>query len=276
MPECWWSRQLLSYHWRMSRKAGRKLLTLIAQTLKLPNPDSTADYAYAYADALAAAPTHTSHWWLGIQAVKLEWQVEQLAPGLAQALRHEARGAPSELPVPSGDSNVRSRVPLLGYTFIRHGDKGQENALFSEEYYLQLMHTAAREHGLYRWYLGADDLLSPSRVLRLNGGNGSVQLYTSALVDAIEDKEHHPLAAGFVWKDAEAVSDAEREGIVWRTVLEMGVAQLADAFVSTWSSNHPRMVYEMATAVSEARATAPFIGLDMIKEHRKKGFVKGC
>ena len=81
------------------------------------------------------------------------------------------------------------------------------------------------------------------------------------MLSSIADKQHHPLASGFDWKTSLDLSDDEREAIVWRTLLEFGMAHIADVFLSVWSSNHPRMAYELAAAFSETMATAPFLRL---------------
>jgi hypothetical protein len=109
-------------------------------------------------------------------------------------------------------------------------------------------------------------LLAGDRVRdELKARNKSIELFGSILVERILDKNNHPLQHGFDLHTALAVNDSTREELAWRTVVEFGVAQLADIFLSTWSSNHPRMAYEMSTALSDARATTPFIGLDMLE-----------
>ena len=282
MPECWWNRQLLSWHWRMRPEAQHTLLSLTADSLKLDHGNTTADNAMAYANALAPTVNHTAHWWLSIQALKLEWQARQLAPQLIAAMRKEVKGetlSEEEVSAMVAGEDER-RIPLLGYSFIRHGDKAVETAIIDDPYFFNEMSKASKAYGLSSWYIGADDLLSADHLRVLNAekkGVEAVQLYTSVLVDAIEDKENHPLVKGFAWQAAKDADDSTREGIIWRTVLEFGVAQVADAFISMWGSNHPRMTYEMATAMSDARATAPFIGLgDIDTPHRKGGHVEGC
>ena len=71
MPECWWNRQLLSYHWRLLPQSARRLLTLVATSLRLAAPAVTAIHALAYADARAPSANHTAHWQLSVQALKL-------------------------------------------------------------------------------------------------------------------------------------------------------------------------------------------------------------
>ena len=141
------------------------------------------------------------------------------------------------------------------------------------------MSTAAKDVGLHSWYLGADDLHTPQRVraaIAAQPNATAITLYTSALVDAIRDKDRQPHASGWQSERMRELTDADRQAIVWRTALDLAVAQVADAFVSIWSSNQPRMAYALNTASSDARATTPFIGLDMIKEHAKTGIVPGC
>ena len=162
-------------------------------------------------------------------------------------------------------------IPLLGYAFIRHGDKVKEATLFDDGAYIVVMESTARNRGLRSWYIGSDHLLTPEHVIAaavlnvssftINSSVPLLRLNSSALVESIADKEHHPLASGFDWKTSEGVNDTEREVIFWRTLLEFGVAQIADVFLSVWPSNHPRMAYELATAASEAMATAPFLRL---------------
>ena len=278
MPECWWNRQALSYLMRMTRPAEERLLSLVAQSLQLPQPAVSASNVLSYADALVAA-NHTGHWWVAIHALKVEWQLGQLAPGLTAALRGVANSSVDGVRhcevTAGGNATAESseaRTPLLGYAFIRHGDKVTEATLFNDSDYLSIVEKTARNHGLRAWYVGSDHLLTPQRVVASAGAltlsspssNTSIpllQLFSSSLLDAIPDKEHHPLAAGFDWKTSEALNDTDREGIVWRTLLEFGVAQVADVFVSVWTSNHPRMAYELATAASETGSTAPLIRL---------------
>ena len=287
MPECWWSRQALSYHFRPTREASLKLLALVAQSLQLPEPTVTAANAHRYADSLAPALTHTVHWWSCIQAVKLEWQLQQLSPAITSALRREAKGEPWREDGDADSSTAQNVVPspLLGYMFIRHGDKANEGVTHADAEYLGIAERLARDRGLTGWYVGADDLLSPNSLRETTASSHSpLSLYTSALVDSIEDKQRHPLASGFVWDRATSLTDEDRAGIAWRTALEFAVAQVADLFLSTWTSNHPRMAYELGTALSDARAMAPFIGLDYEVEdgthtrlkQSKRGLVEHC
>ena len=289
MPECWWSRQALSYHFRLTQTAERRLLTLVAQSLQLPDPNTTAANAVRYADAVAPAPTHTAHWWLAIQAVKLEWQIHQLNPALVNASRNDLAGVKDAAAAAAWSSAISTRAPLLGYTFIRHGDKALEgSALFADDRYLEFMRRVAHRQGLWTWYVGADDLMSPERMRGVNNASAEpLRFHTSVLVDSIsaEERQRHPLSAGFSWWTMFTLTDAHREAVMWRTVLEFAMGQVADVIVSTLSSNHPRMLYELATAVSDARATTPFLGLDsstiayhvkLVVELSKNGTVPGC
>jgi hypothetical protein len=279
MPECWWNRQALAYLMRMTRQAESRLLQLVAQSLRLSQPHISAANALAYSDALTVTSNHTSHWWLAIHALKVEWQFTQLAPGLPDDLRvlvtkqetgtSECESGAEEVE-PTGELSERV-TPLLGYAFIRHGDKAKEATLFDDEAYITVMENTARNRGLRSWYVGSDHLLTPERVLiaaaalnvstTTNSSIPLLRLFSSVLVNSIADKMHHPLASGFDWKTSEGLNDTEREAIVWRTLLEFGVAQIADVFLSVWPSNHPRMAYELATAASETMATAPFLRL---------------
>ena len=291
MPECWWQRQVLSYHFRTTRDAGHRLLALVARSLNLLHPNASADHAQRYADARSPAPTHTAQWWLSIQAIKLEWQLHQLDPSLIATLRREVTGQASPAqPIDEAPSTEpRYRLPLLGYSFIRHGDKALEtNTLYADADYLHAMHRVAQERGVWSWYLGADDLLSSVRVRQANAGlSPPLHLHTSALVDAIPMAERaaSPLSTGFHWGAMPGLTDGDREAVIWRTVLDWALAQVADVFVSTWTSNHPRVAYEMATALGDDRANAPFVGLDAqveiahdktILDLGKQGKVRKC
>ena len=274
MPECWWNRQLLSYHWRMRPQAAHRLLTLVAQSLRLPQPDVTATHALSYASARTPSLNHTAYWWLSIQALKLEWQMEQIAPGLQVLMRNEVSDKQARV----GEVLVHSHIlPLLSWTFIRHGDKAKEAAIFTDAAYLELMIKAAQEAGLHFWYAGADDLYTPDRLGAAVLPNATIRrLFTSALVSDLKNKAEQPLSGGWQSEKVAELTDADREAIVWRTMLDLAVAQVADVFASVWSSNQPRMAYELASAFSDARATAPFIGLDMVKQHTKGGVIEGC
>ena len=160
MTECWWSRQTLAYLMRARREPGERLLTLVGESIQLTEPNVTARNAFEYAQALAPATTHTSYWWLAMQAVKLNWQVQQLAPGLTEAMRRELRGEVLTAEDVDGMGGVavdmRYRVPLLGYTFIRHGDKASEAPLFDDSMYHDVMSDLAQSKGLWTWYIGAE------------------------------------------------------------------------------------------------------------------------
>ena len=286
MPECWWNRQLLAYHWRMRPAPAHRLLRLVAQSLQMPQPKTAATHALAYSGARAPSVNHTAYWWLAIQALKVAWQVEQAAPGFAAVISRIAAGADgtgngsvsTQPPAGKGRGDT-APVPLLSWAFMRHGDKGQETRLFSDDVYLSQMLAASHQSNLSYWFIGTDDLHTPDRVrlaLRRLPEADSIRLYTSALVDGIDDKAAVPHSTGWQSERMAELTDADRHAIVWRTMLDLAVAQVADAFLSIWSSNQPRMAYALATAVSDARATAPFIGLDMIAQHRKEGYVEGC
>ena len=101
------------------------------------------------------------------------------------------------------------------------------------------------------------------------------------------DKASHPLVHGFDFAAAKRLTDEDREGVVWRTWLELSVAQVADVHVGTWGSNHARMAYELMGVVSNARSTAPFVALDDqymargipvpgLREMDKRGRVPAC
>ena len=285
MPECWWNRQLLAYHWRMRPEAAHHLLTLVAQSLQLPHPGVTATNALAYAAARTPSLNHTAYWWLSIQALKLEWQLQQIAPGLQTRMRFEVTRNHDNVAVKEGqremEVELRSHLrPLLSWAFVRHGDKTKEAAVFTDAVYLELMSNAAQLAGLHYWYVGADDLLTPDRLrnaVSSSLSNASINnLFTSALVDSLQNKSSQPLSGGWLSEKVGELTDAQREAIVWRTMLDLAVAQVADVFASVWSSNQPRMGYELATALSDARATAPFFGLDMMKQHQKGGVIEGC
>ena len=275
MPSCWWNRQLLSYLFRLTRDTGQRLLSLLAQSLRLPEPNITAHYAQLYADTRATDPTHTAHTWLSFQAIKLTWQLHLIDPTLIHALRlalhtHQSSAVGEEdstPPLPSSSPLAAvSHVPLLGYAFIRHGDKGREAAPLNDSSYADLLLRLSQRYGLRMWYVGADDLLSPYHVVELGQGHGEapLTLFTSALVDSLspEQRAAHPLARGFDWNAARQASDVDREGVVWRTILELGVALVSDVYATTWSSNHPRMAYELGTAVSDLRGQVPIFTLD--------------
>ena len=280
MPECWWNRQLLSYHWRMRPEPTVKLLTLVGQSLRLPQPDVTARNAMAYAAARSPSVNHTAHWWLCIQAVKLVWQIEQVAPHLTVVMGEDTSQAElSRAPVPHSAPMAvlpMPPVPFLSWAFMRHGDKGQETQLFSDDVYLSFMLNASRDFNLSVWYVGADDLHTGDRIreaITQLPANATIRLHTSALVDAIGDKEQIPHSTGWQSERMKELTDEDREAIVWRTMLDLAVSQVADAFLSIWSSNQPRIAYALNTACSDARVATPFIGLDMIPQHRKTGVV---
>ena len=273
LPECWWSRQALAYHTRLTAPATSRLTRLVAASLQLPHPHLSARAAVAWADRHALHRNGTTHWWHVIQALKLEWQLQLLDPTLVTALRalHGLLDSRSSFPPPNTTS-LTSRtalprpLPLLGYTFIRHGDKVVEVALHGSEEYLGHMQDIAVGQGVTQWFVGSDDFLSVDDVRAQNAQSDEaarLSLSSSALEDSIPNKQDHPLARGFILGVAKAnLSDEVREGIMWRTLVQMAAAQLADVHVSTWSSNTPRLMYELTTAWSEARATMPFVGLD--------------
>ena len=274
LPACWWNAQLLAYQMRTTPPALQRAALLVAQTLRLPQPEQSARIALTYAHHRQPNHHHTVHTQLVWQALKLAWQVAHTHHGqqLIERMRAELRSAPSRTPSDpaevtpdsrSATSPTPSPVALLGYSFIRHGDKATEAALVGEDAYLLGMQRQARLFGLSTWYVGSDDLLSIDVLLSANANSSQPLLfYSSPLVAAIPDRAHHPFAGGFVWKVSLALGDEEREALFWRTLLEALVGCMADVHLSTWSSNHPRAVYEMATAPSEARATMPFQSLD--------------
>ena len=168
-----------------------------------------------------------------------------------------------------------SRVPLLGYTFVRHGDKAAETGLIPDHEYLRVTTELAQQYGLRQWYVGADSLFSADAIRALDAASGarSVHLYTSVQTDETGNKTRQPFAAGFDKDLSFAMADNTKEPMLWNTVLHHAVAQLSDLFCSSWSSNHVRFSYEVATALSEARAMAPFRALDPHKWLTQK---EGC
>ena len=278
MPECWWMRQIMSYHQRMTRYGITRLLPLLTRTLQLPEPNITAAVVLRFADQRAPSLEQTSHWWLSIQALKLTWQLQQIDSGLAQALRRQllpasdidpaVHGPPSPWAAEAASFLNRShtRIPLLGYTFVRHGDKGAEVGLMPDHEYLRQANVMAEAHGLRQWYVGADSLFSADAIRALNvAAVDPLHLYTSIQTDETADKEHAPFAAGFDKDMSFGRPDSEKEPIVWNTLIHHGIAQVSDVFLSSWSSNHVRFSYEMATTLSEARAMAPFFAMDAYK-----------
>ena len=295
MPECWWQRQALAYHFRTTRVAQVKLLTLVAQSLQMPDPQLSAATAQAYADARSPAPTHTAQTWLGAQALKTQWQVQQLDATLIATLRHEMGGAQqlsldagADVSSSSSDPPTPPRLPLLGHMFIRHGDKAMENALVGTDEYVKVMQRVAVRTGVWGWYVGSDELLAPTSIRQqLSASTHPLQLYTNAEVDRMSahEKQHSPVAGGWDLATMARLTDADREASMWRSLVDLGMGWMADVFVSTWSSNHPRLVYELATAMSGVRGMAPFVGLDseVVAVHLertisvdKKGKVDGC
>ena len=280
LPECWFNRQALAYHFRLTRPAATRLLTEVARSLRLPDSPNAAANALRYADSRCPDSTRTEHWWISVQVMKLHWQIHQLDPHLISHLTGQTRGHERSSERPSLEA-----APLLSYAFIRHGDKAVygEASYFPDELYFELMHKLGDSKGLRYWYIGSDDLLAPDHVRSLNAQSvHPLQLYSSSLVDDIENKTGHPLARGFAWS-VEDSTDEVREGVVWRTMVEFAVGHIADVFFSTWSSNHPRMVYELNTALSDARATSPILTLDTTRtvdsvpvELGKQGRVQGC
>ena len=283
MPECWWMRQALSYNMRVTRDAGQKVARHLTRSLRLAAPLDTVRHAYAQADRFAR-DDEVAHWWLVIAVIKLEWQLHTMAPDLVAALRREVPGdghsAVAAPPHTAGAQRPPFRLPFLGYTFIRHGDKEVEANIVQDAVYLDKMAVLAAEHGVHHWYVGADNLTSPEHLRNLSlalnltqveGGEGLggrdplLTLYTSHIVDAIANKTGHPMAGGFHWGLSLRMTDEARRETVWRTLVDVGMAQLSDVFFSTYSSNHPRVAYELAGSVSDARATAPFISLDFIR-----------
>ena len=286
MPECWWMRQILAYHQRLTRYGIIRLLPLLTRTLQLPEPNVTSTIVLRFADQRALSVDHPSHWWLTIQALKLTWQMQHIAPGLAQALRQRllpphqldpaVRGAPSPWAAEAAAflSNPHTRVPLLGYTFVRHGDKGAETGLMPEHEYLRVAALLAGQLGLRQWYVGADSMFSSDAIRALNlAAPKPLHLYSSVQTDETQDKQLTPFAAGFDKDLSFSKPDADKEPIVWNTLIHHAMAQVSDVFLSSWSSNHVRFSYEVATALSEARALAPFVALDWYKYLIQK---EGC
>ena len=99
MPECWWMRQILSYHQRLTQYGRDRMVPQVIRSLQLPQPNITSALVQRYAVAHSPSINQTAHWWLLIQAIKLTWQMHQIAPGLAEALREEVS---LPLPVTSG------------------------------------------------------------------------------------------------------------------------------------------------------------------------------
>ena len=254
MPECWWYGQVLTYNLRMTTPALIRLLEELARTLQLPEPTLTAQRVFDYATRLASSPDHTDFWWLAMQALKWTWQLHAVIP--------QPFSTNSSEPSPSPPDTVASAVPLLGYTFIRHGDKGSEAPLHAEAEYLHLMQHVQQVTGLSIWYVGADDLLSADVIREELGNASALTVLSSSLVDSIPDRAGHPLSHGFSMRTARTLTDAERLEILWRTLVDVGMAQLADVHVSSWTSNHPRLVYKLAQALSDERHALPFVAIE--------------
>jgi hypothetical protein len=233
---------MLSFLFRLTRPAERTLVTLAAKSLRLPSPETIADFIQAFAYARHPDISRTTHMWAIFQSLKLVWQIHQFDPYLLEDIVHEDIHSPPPPP---------SSIPVLGYAFIRHGDHHMEMKLLDNQDYLDVM----ARYPSVAWYLGSDDLTA---TLNQTGW------YTSTLIDAmtVDQRQHHPLAHGMDWSTLLALSDADREEVMWRTILEFAIAMMSDVFLSTWASNRPRMAYALATAMSDTRAMTPFLGLD--------------
>ena len=275
MPACWWARQALSYHQRMTAEGQARLASLVARSLQLRHPATAAALAVRYADARAAVE-ETAHWWLIAQALKTAWQLQVIAPALAPALRRRlmseegwaAAEAEPEHPfavvgerVLAGDAGAR--VPLLGFTFIRHGDKGSEATLLPDAEHLRVMRLVADGWGVRAWYVGADSLTSADAVKAADGNHSRPLLLLSSIAaDEVRDRWRHPAVGGFDREKAGLLTDGEREEALWATLVHHAMAQMADVFAASWRSNHVRFGYEVSGTMSEERATAPVYVMD--------------
>ena len=278
MPECWWMRQAMAYNQRMTRMGQSRVAEMLTRSLQLPQPLAAARVALDYADRRAPSVNHTAHWWLLAQAIKVAWQLHTLAPGLAHALRDELQQLhPTDPASPIAEptspwsavsnatltADVHARMPLLGFTFVRHGDKVTEAALIPDAEHLRVAAMLADRHGVRVWYVGADSLTSADAIRAANGnGTRPLVVLSSSVVDEVGDKAGHPMAGGFDRGAGQVVSDEVREGVMWSTVLHHGMAQMADVFAASWASNHVRFAYEQATTMSDDRAAAPMYVMD--------------
>ena len=135
-----------------------------------------------------------------------------------------------------------------------------------DEEYLRVANVLAGQHGLRQWYVGADSLFSADAIRALNVvAPRPLHLYTSIQTDETTDKHSQPFAAGFDKDLSFSKGDRDKEPIVWNTILHHAMAQVSDVFLSSWSSNHVRFSYEISTALSDARAMAPFVSMDVYK-----------
>ena len=277
MPECWWMRQAMAYHQRMTRPAQSRLAGLLTRSLQLPQPLTTARLALDFADRRAPSVNQTAYWWLLVQSIKVTWQLHMIAPGLARTLREELlqdpAGSASTIAEPESpwaavtnatlSADVQARVPLLGFTFVRHGDKASEAALIPDSEHLRVATLLANRYGVRAWYVGADSLTSADNIRAANANSSRpLHLLTSILTDSTPDKATQPTAAGFDRGASFGLSDAMREEIAWSTILHHSMAQMADVFAASWASNHVRFAYEQSTTLSEERAATPIYVMD--------------
>ena len=276
MPECWWMRQILSYHQRLTPDGQSRLIPMVVRTLQLAEPNVTSHLVQRYAERHSPSTEHTAHWWLLIQAVKLSWQMQQVAPGLAEALRAELLPNSSRMdPGPPSPwaaeaeafaRDPHSRIPLLGYTFVRHGDKAAEVGLMPDHEYIRVATLLAETHGLRQWYVGADSLFSSDVIREINAkAEKPLRLYSSIQTDETPDKGQQPFNGGFDKDASFAHADEDKVPIIWNTILHHAIAQVSDVFLSSWSSNHVRFSYEVHSSLSEARALNTFQGMDTYK-----------
>ena len=278
-------RQVLAYNTQRLTAYGRtRLVPQVVRTLQVAEPNITAALVQRYAERHSPGAAHTAHWWLLIQAVKLTWQLQAVQPGLAQALRAEllpagAWGEPGpQSPWVREEARVwreaANRVPLLGYTFVRHGDKAAEVGLMGDPEYLRVANVLADAHGLRQWYVGADSLFSSDVIRALNEVTPKpLHLYSSIQTDETPDKGNQPFNGGFDKDGSFAKGDADKVPIIWNTLIHHAVAQVSDVFLSSWSSNHVRFSYEISSALSEGRALNVFQSMDVYKYLVQK---EGC
>ena len=317
-PQCWWAMQALSYMFRPTAPFALAMLEAVAESVHLGaeraeyKAAATAAFKFPWKVAHRTMPTgvrkhvdaehwmnlltgeneppllnqpwhsedetRASDWWASLRALKLQWQTR-----LCSVLTPD--GSASDFLF-----SQCSTPPLLGYVFVRAGDKSSEDRTFGVEDFVATMLRIHRETGVVHFYVASDELDVPNRIASHCAqaakadpisfpvfyfhfspvAQGRIRrIAASADADAAAQ-----LRAGYVQGAAAASSDLDRRGIVMSTLFEVSMSHLADFFIGAYSSNHNRLVYESSVAADGEIAGngKPYFSLDTTWHRGDMGF----
>jgi len=210
MPPCWWIAQMIVYLTKPLPSTMNRMFSHIRASLKLPKND------LFYLDYAKVTSENVFDFWKHfLNTIYHEWQTSNF--------------------------EENDKLPRLGYIFIRSGDKHSEAKLQPVEYYVKMVEEIYNDLGIRHFYVASDNVENINTFNKLLSNTPFV-IYTNSLT--------HNLTGYYVDDFYKTKDINKNERMVWRTLLDLYVSQLASVHGGTFSSNQCRLSYEMSIIFS--------------------------